>query len=652
MGCGGSKKENDSEIPDTSDKRYQEYLENPDNIKYGQSYNKQQKPDLSKNPNQFVLNSINYYKKQNPSSNSFSDEIFPPNSDSFFGKKKGEYIDKDDKRREENLSLIKNLNINENDIEWKHAKDIWKNSDIFNNEIKPNDIKLGLLPDAYFISCLISLSEFPQLILQLFRTVKLPEDKKPIEIAFKIDGEWKVISLDDKFPVKKGTKEPICSNTNNNCLWGVFLEKAWAKVNGGYVNICNGNPREVFETLTPFSCVPIDISKEDNVTFWRNIRDSDAFDCIMTCNTKSKSSLKEKGLISNHTYCLKEAYEKEFNNEIIKLIKLINPFGKGEWNGDWSDESDKWNDYTRGLFNFNEKLDDGQFYISYEDFLKYFSNVCICVPIRPFKSTSIKVSKENASTINVLKIYMENPGILTVNLGVKDFHFHRKIKDKEKVIYNLILAKVERKYFEYIDSCHNEILSTEIREEGEYILLYHVDYFNPKIEPRKYSINIGSSTKFKLCICEPDSEFNLLKSIIITKVQNLPKYKERFTNPIVMFTGNRFMNTAYAFFYIQNQEKTTAHIKPNLTLNNIISLEGDVPNLKLKKGDIYLLVGIRENIDKDFKTSVKAENFPESLPDEIQPMLNNDILKKYRKEDNYIKDIIYDFEFDQKDGSN
>jgi len=58
--------------------------------------------DFSKLPNQFVLNSINYYKKQNPSSNSFSDEIFPPNSDSFFGKKKGEYTDKVDKRREEN----------------------------------------------------------------------------------------------------------------------------------------------------------------------------------------------------------------------------------------------------------------------------------------------------------------------------------------------------------------------------------------------------------------------------------------------------------------------------------------------------------------------------------------------------------------------
>ena len=112
------------------------------------------------------------------------------------------------------------------------------------------------------------------------------------------------------------------------------------------------------------------------------------------------------------------------------------------------------------------------------------------------------------------------------------------------------------------------------------------------------------------------------------------------------------MNTAYSFFYIKNQEKTTAHIKPNLTLTNIISLEGNAPNLKLEKGDVYLLVGIRENIDKDFKTSVKAENVAEPLPDEIQPMLNNDILKKYRKEDNYIKDIIYDFEFDQKDGSN
>ena len=57
------------------------------------------------------------------------------------------------------------------------------------------------------------------------------------------------------------------------------------------------------------------------------------------------------------------------------------------------------------------------------------------------------------------------------------------------------------------------------------------------------------------------------------------------------------MNTAYSFFYIKNQEKTTAHIKPNLTLTNIISLEGNAPNLKLEKGDVYLLVGIRENID-------------------------------------------------------
>ena len=53
----------------------------------------------------------------------------------------------------------------------------------------------------------------------------------------KIDGEWKIVLLDDKIPVKKGTKEPIGARSNNKVVWGLFLEKAWAKVNGGYANI-------------------------------------------------------------------------------------------------------------------------------------------------------------------------------------------------------------------------------------------------------------------------------------------------------------------------------------------------------------------------------------------------------------------------------
>ena len=649
MGGGSSKYQDIDENPDTSDKLYaQQYEQTQKRVTYGSAYNKEIKPDLKTNSNQTILNNKTYYKKQSPNSN-FSDDRFPPNVDSFFGKLKGNYTDESKERRDENLALIKKYNIDENNIEWKSAKEIWgENYNIFNTEIKQNDVILGNFPDDYLIASLISLSEFPQLILQLFKTNNLPSDNKPIEIGLKIDGEWKIVLLDDKFPVKKGTKEPICSKANNNSLWGVFLEKAWAKINGGYINICNGNPREVFETLTPFATVPIEISKENVNTLWKNIRDSDAFQCIMTCTTINDENIKSKGLVNNHTYNLRKAFEKEYNNNDVKLIKLINPFGKGEWNGDWGDNSSNWNQITINLFEFSQKKDDGEFYITYEDFLNYFKSICICVPIKPFKSSNFKVDKENANNVNVIKIRMEEPGILTINLAAKDYHFHRKIKPNEKVIYNLILVKAEKNFY-YIDSTYNEILSTDIQEPGDYILLYHVDYHNAKVEPRKYTLNIGSSSNFLVCLCEPDRDLTLLKTIIATTVPHLEKYKKYMKNSIIMVTGNRFMNSAYSFLYIKNKIRKVAHLKVELTLNNIISLEGEVPPLQLKKNDTYLLVCNRIDDSKEFKSSVKAENKEKEIENEVRPQLNKDILKQYLKENNFVS-LGYNYEFDQVEG--
>ena len=649
MGCGGSKtREDDEEEPDTSDEVYAQN-DNSHKITYGTAYNKDSKPDLSQNLNTFITSNTNYYKKQAPSSSNFSDTRFPPNNDSFFGKYEGNFVDPSEERRKKNTELCK---LTENDIEWKHIKEVWKDSKIFNDEIKWDDVILGShIPNAYFISVLNALSEFPLLVFQLFKTISLPDNNGSIEIGLNIDGDWKIVLLDDMIPVKKGTNEPIGANTKNNCLWGILLEKAWAKINGGYINICTGNPREVFETLTPFACIPIEIEKEDTKTFWKNIRDSDAYQCIMTCTTTNKEGLSEKGLKSDHTYCLRQAFQKtdkENKENTIKLLKLINPFGKGEWNGDWSDDSDKWNDENKEFFKFEKKSDDGLFHMTYEDFIKYFTNVCICVPFRPYKSCSFQIPKEDADNINVMKIKMEKGGIVNISLRVKDFHFHRKITPEQNVISNLILAKCKGKQFLYVNSSHNEVLSSEL-EKGEYVLLYHVDYKTQNIPPRKYRLNIGSSCDLKICSCNPDLTLDLLKSIMITKVETLSKYQDRFNLSIAMFTGNRFMNTAYGFFYIQNKGKKEAHIKTELTFENINSLEeGDVPPLKLNKYDTYMRVGNRIKLNEPFKAKAKCENSEESLSGEIQPELNSDNLKYYTKQSGYIV-ATNNFEFDQND---
>ena len=652
MGCGSSKTRDEfEEDPDTSDSNYAKQLEDNKKVTFGTAYNKDLETDLTSNTNKFISDNTNFYKKQKKNV-PFTDDHFPPNAESFMGKFKGDYVDKCEERRKANLNCIK---VSENDIEWKHIKEIYSGAKLFGDKIQKEDVTLGSIPDSYFISVLISLTEFPQLIFQLFKTVTLPDSNDmAIEIALKIDGDWKVVLLDDMIPVKKGTKEPIGAKTNNEVVWGLFLEKAWAKINGGYANICIGNPKDVFETLTPFACLPIKIATENPKTFWKNIRDSDAFDCIMTCSTDGRDNLKSKGLLNNHTYCLRSAYEKPIFEDKVKLLKLNNPFGKGEWNGEWSDNSDKWNDETKELFQFGEKKDDGEFYISYEDFIQYFSDVAICVPYKPFLSRSFKIQKEETSQINVMKIKLPKPAIMTIDVSVKKYNFHRKITPDQEVISNVILAYVDGKEFVYIDSAHNEILSTEAKKKGEYVILHHVDYKNANVPPRKYTLSIGSSVDFEYCICEPDTELNLLKSIIITKVPTLPKYQERFNYSVALCTGNRFMNTAYAFFFIQNRVRKDAHIKiTELNVSNAISLEGDYPpNLKLEKYDTYVNVFIKLKLNEDVKTSAKADNAEkvEENVEEFQPQLNSDVLKAYRKAKDYQKDNI-NFEFSQqKDG--
>ena len=59
------------------------------------------------------------------------------------------------------------------------------------------------------------------------------------------------------------------------------------------------------------------------------------------------------------------------------LIRLRNPWGKREWNGDWSDDSPLW---TRRLKRKLEwvKAEDGAFWMSFYDFVVHFEDIYVC----------------------------------------------------------------------------------------------------------------------------------------------------------------------------------------------------------------------------------------------------------------------------------
>jgi calpain-15 len=57
--------------------------------------------------------------------------------------------------------------------------------------------------------------------------------------------------------------------------------------------------------------------------------------------------MKAVGLVDAHAYSLIEV--KTINSEkgSVDLVKVRNPWGKREWNGDWSDSSPLWTEKTK-----------------------------------------------------------------------------------------------------------------------------------------------------------------------------------------------------------------------------------------------------------------------------------------------------------------
>lgn len=62
----------------------------------------------------------------------------------------------------------------------------------------------------------------------------------------------------------------------------------------------------------------------------------------------------------------------DINGNTVRLVKLRNPWGSGEWNGDWSDASPLWTEELRAQVGFDGARDDGIFWMNFEDFKEIF----------------------------------------------------------------------------------------------------------------------------------------------------------------------------------------------------------------------------------------------------------------------------------------
>ena len=186
-----------------------------------------------------------YWKNQKPPNPNevFTDPLFPPTVNSLIGlDSSGKIID--DKNYNEKVKQIK-----KDKIEFYRPKDILGDDYcLFSDKIEFDDVKQGNLGNCYFISSVASLCQFPDKIRKMFKQTSKNE-KGFYEIEFFIDGKKQIVIVDDYIPAFKESKQPCYARSVKKQIWVILLEKAWAKVNGGYVYIIGGLNSEALEIL-------------------------------------------------------------------------------------------------------------------------------------------------------------------------------------------------------------------------------------------------------------------------------------------------------------------------------------------------------------------------------------------------------------------
>ena len=493
-------------------------------------------------------NAENYkiYKNQKKPKNNelYKDDIFPPNDNSLLGKNSnGEFLD----ANEGNCKMIHNQ-----EIEWKRISDIIPKPVIFENVIDINNLRFGRISYIYFYSVLSALSQFPS----IFSKIIITKEYNPsgfYKLLLFIDGEFQIVYIDDYFPCIKNTNILYFIKPLNFEFWALLIEKAWAKINGGYQNIINSWPIDFFRALTGSSCVELIHEELNSEELFNELyyADKNYGFCISLSN--SNKEVVKKGLLNYHMYILVECEKIEMGKNLyLHLCKFKDPTGESNWIGDWNEKSELWNEKIRKKINKNKlNLKKGEFWICIQDIKKYFIRSDLCHMIYDGFTKNFEFKNEELLTPKVFNIYLQEEGKVSLSIYEKNWHYHRELRN---ILHptSLIIAEYDTKnnlikkiYSNY--ESNNDVEITKNLQKGYYLVwAYKTNDVNEKIIANEMKIKFCSDAKISIKYMGNDDNFKLIKNIIYKSIKekNTNKIKK---NEIFYSTENSFEKSGLGY---------------------------------------------------------------------------------------------------------
>lgn len=459
-----------------------------------------------------------YFNNQTPGSPSetelYTDLMFPANNNSLMA------LDTEGIPLDQVAYDKEKSNMNENETEWKRISEIFGQYELFVGKIEMDDIKQGSLGNCYFLSALAALAQYPVLISNLFRTEK--NRGGYYEVILFVDGEWQVIIVDDYFPVSKKDNNLIFCKPNLNEIWAILLEKAWAKINGGYLNTIGGLCGEVLQVITGAPYLGVSNSQLPRKKLWDLLYRAYKNNYIIGTGTIQCDWLSNLGLVPSHAYSVLQLEEFSIDGNLHQIIKLRNPWGNTEWNGDWSDSSQLWSEELKTKYNL--KVDnDGSFWMSFDEYIRFYDQADIAY--LQFDSINHGHVIEDLDTLKhplVYRISVNTKTNIAISVISKQLRFNRKIKDVKRG-FTCVVASLN-----YLNEPVNLVIGGYSTRDslsflaeldpGEYYIFIHcAGVLDPLLS--KLSVKFSLDSFASISFIGIDKEFEILRDLTQKKIQ-------------------------------------------------------------------------------------------------------------------------------------
>ena len=368
---------------------------------------------------------------------------------------------------------------------------------------------------VYLIDALNTLSVQPGLVWRLFERKKTPREGI-YPVWLNVNGEWQNIVVDDQVPIfgdrDSKTKFFFTSPTNHQKeIWHVLLEKAVAKVYGGFERLHCGLESWMMRDLTGAPHITYDVpyippnkqikkrEMEHMDAFWqklfRRLRKGYVMSVeprkptqIESLNNKklkiaNKKYYMSNGLYSGHNYAIvtiREVIDSQGNKD--RIIKLRNPWMGEIWEGKWSHNSDLWTDELRSILAYNPAENGhSEFWMDLKSFMSYFETLNVYKVNPEFMYNSICLKGINCANYrSVVRISVPAKGKYTFTTSQRDIRFY----GQKQLVYSpvkLTLGQIEQDQFKLLSHTSTQksrdTFIRKVIDKGEYYLL--VEKENP-----------------------------------------------------------------------------------------------------------------------------------------------------------------------------